>query len=245
LNPRASYFHVSELLRSEFYPAVWDIQRCRRHRIVFTNGGMLYRGLEVLVEALSILKKDFPDVSLGVSGVRSDLGYGHKLLRTAQRFGVASSVDVLGFITARQMVDELRGSHVFALASFIENSPNSLCEAQLVGMPCVASYVGGIPSLVEEGVTGWMYPVGDAVALAKRIRDIFLNDDLAISLGQNARQAALQRHDPSAVTASVLETYRSVIQESRSIRTRSKEFNDYAPIELDSSLSLCGNGEKP
>jgi glycosyltransferase involved in cell wall biosynthesis len=215
INRDAAYFHVPELLRSEYYDAKWDIARCQRHRIVFTNANMLYRGTEVLVEALTILKHDFDDVTLAVAGVDAHRGYGHKMLCTARRFGIEGSIEMLGSINARKMVDELCRSHVFAIASFVENSPNSLCEAQLVGMPCVASYAGGIPSLVDEGATGFLFPPGDAAVLAKRIKDIFLNDDLARTLGENARRVALQRHDPAAVTACVLDTYRAVIAESK------------------------------
>ena len=64
------------------------------------------------------------------------------------------------------MTRELRRAHVFAISSYIENSPNSLCEAMQAGMPCVATYAGGIPSLVEDGRTGLLFPPGDAPLLA-------------------------------------------------------------------------------
>ncbi|MCD4726143.1 MAG: glycosyltransferase family 4 protein, partial [Pirellulales bacterium] len=211
VNRNAKYFHVPELLRSEFYAAQWDVARCRRHRIIFTNANAFYRGTEVLLEAMAILKREFKDVTLTIAGADRRKSYGHKLMRTASRLGIGDSVQTLDYINARQMVDQLCSAHVYAIASFAENSPNSLCEAQLVGMPCVASYVGGIPSLVEEGVTGLLFAPGDAAVLARRIKDIFLDDALAQALGTNARQTALRRHDPVSVTNCVLETYRAVI----------------------------------
>jgi glycosyltransferase involved in cell wall biosynthesis len=215
VNPKAKYFHVSELLRADFLSAQWDLAHCQRHRIIFTNANAFRRGNEVLIEAIAILKKEFDDVTLAVAGADAHRGYGHKMMRTASRFGVAGSVETLGYINARQMIDEFYRAHVFAIASFAENSPNSLCEAQLAGMPCVASYAGGIPSLVEDGATGFLFPPGDAAVLAKRIKDIFLNDDLASTLGKNARQMALKRHDPAAVTACVIETYHAVIADAK------------------------------
>ena len=77
----------------------------------------------------------------------------------------------------------------------------------LVGMPCVASYVGGIPDMVQEGVSGLLYPADDVPLLADRIKRIFTDDQLATSLAENARHVALQRHDPNAVTAQLLAAY--------------------------------------
>ncbi len=211
VNPSAKYFHAPRLLRSEFYETPWDITRCQRHRIVFTNANTFYRGTEVLLEATAILKRDFEDVTLAVAGGGERSPWGKKLIQNARRSGIEGSVQLLGYINARQMVDELRRSHVYAIASLAENSPNSLCEAQLVGLPCIASYVGGIPSLVDEGITGFLFPPGDAAVLARRIKDVFLDDDLARTLSEGARQVALRRHDPALVTARVIETYRAVI----------------------------------
>lgn len=108
------------------------------------------------------------------------------------------------------MTAELYKAHVFVISSLLENSPNSLCEAQLVGLPCVASYAGGIPSLIEEGQTGLFFPAGDSAVLAERIRQVFMNDHLANTLGSQSRQTALIRHDPESVTRMVVETYETV-----------------------------------
>ena len=70
------------------------------------------------------------------------------------------------------MARELTRSHAFVISSYIENSPNSLAEAMLVGMPCVASFVGGIPSMVDDGRTGLLYPVDDVALLAAQIRQV-------------------------------------------------------------------------
>ena len=99
---------------------------------------------------------------------------------------------------------------VFTITSYIENSPNSLAEAMLSGLPCVASYVGGIPSMVDGGLTGLLYPVEEVPVLADRIRRIFLDDQLAMQLGENARRIALERHDPAAVVDQLLAAYNKI-----------------------------------
>ncbi len=220
VNPTATYFHVPELLRSAFYGgAPWDVASCERHRIIFTNANTYYRGTEVLLEAMAILKQEFADVTLAIGGGNNCGSTARRVMRVARRFGVEGAMQFLGRLNAGQMVDELRRAHVYAIPSLAENSPNSLCEAQLVGLPCAASYVGGIPSLVDDGVTGFLFPPGDAAVLARRIKEVFLSDDLARRLGENARRVALQRHDPAAVTACVLDTYRTVITQWESLQS--------------------------
>src|SRR5258708_19667723 len=94
------------------------------------------------------------------------------------------------------MVIQLSRAQVFAISSYIENSPNSLCEAMQVGLPCVATYAGGIPSLVEHEKTGLLFPTGEAPLLADAILRIFRNEDLAGRLGRAARTEASHPHSP-------------------------------------------------
>ncbi len=214
LNPNASYFYVPELIRSTFFKSEWKLDSCKRHRIIFTNARSFCRGVEVLLEATSILTKQYPDVELAIAGGVENTQYGKRLIRNARQLKVGENLHFLGWLDESQMSKELCNSHAFAITSLLENSPNSLCEAQLVGLPCVASYVGGIPSLVDEGKTGLLFPAGDAAVLAERIREIFINDDLARKLGTIARKTALRRHDPQTVVRSVQETYEAVIRKT-------------------------------
>ena len=92
------------------------------------------------------------------------------------------------------MARELCRAHVFVISSYIENSPNSLCEAMQVGLPCVATYAGGIPSLVRNGSTGLLFPPGDAPLLAEAIARLFREDHLACRMGRAARIEASERH---------------------------------------------------
>ena len=76
--------------------------------------------------------------------------------------------------------------------------------------------MGGIPDMVRDGTDGLLYPVGDVTALADRIRNVFERDDVAISLGSEARNAALARHDPEAVVDQLLDAYGKVLQAASS-----------------------------
>ncbi len=234
LNLATPYYHVGEVLRAPFAAQRWGLYQCRRHSIVFTNAGHPRRGCEVLIDAVALLRREFPDVTLRFSGTVSERsGYGRFLRMRIARSGLADRVSYPGFLDATQMARELANSHVFAIASYIENSPNSLAEAMTVGMPCVASFVGGIPDMIEDGTTGLMFPAGDAPLLAERIARVFRDDALAISLGAAARDVALQRHSSPRVVGELLNAYRAVLA------TVSAKHRIVASPEIATSTNAC------
>ena len=100
---------------------------------------------------------------------------------------------------------------VYAHPSLIDNSPNSLAEAMLVGVPCVASAAGGIPSMIEDGRDGLLYPPGDVEALAATIAAVTSDRAMARRLGAAARKRALVRHDPTAIARSTSMMYEDIL----------------------------------
>jgi len=116
-------------------------------------------------------------------------------------------VEFLGWIPADKITRELTQAHVFVIPSFIENYPNSLAEAQLVGTPVIASSAGGIPSMVIDNETGLLFPPGDAATLAMQINRMFNEGALALLWSEQARRVALARHDEKTVVDSVIHAY--------------------------------------
>ena len=215
----ADYFHVGEVLRLAFKQHRWDISQCERHSLIFTNAGEPRRGTEILLKAMITVRREFPDAKLRLGGhVGNRHGYERFLRRTITESGLSGAVEFLGHLDASAMARELCRAHVFAISSYIENSPNSLCEAMQVGLPCVATYAGGIPSLVEHGRTGLLFPPGDAPLLGDAIMRIFREDDLASRLGRAARTEASERHAPQRVVSQLLHAYSDVIANCREVR---------------------------
>jgi len=214
LNPGAQYYQVNETMRSDFHESQWDLSHVERHSIIFTNARNPLRNIETVLEAMRILDGRYKDVSLRLAGSSDPgSGYGKHLRRLIGKHSMEGRVRMLGYIDERTMVDSMLRSHVFCNASLVENSPNSLCEAQLLGMPCVGSFTGGIPSLINDGSTGLLFPATDASLLADSLSRIFADDSLARSLGRAARQAAKERHDPDAVVRQLLSAYIEIKQD--------------------------------
>ena len=84
---------------------------------------------------------------------------------------------------------------VFVLPSLHESSPNALIEAMGIGMPCVASDVGGIVDLIEDEKNGLRVPPEDPEALASALNRVLTDSDFTTVLGQNARTTILQKFD--------------------------------------------------
>lgn len=216
LNERAVIHHADELLRPPFHQPGWALEACRRRTIICTNANNPRRGVETLLAAVELLKHEFPDIQLQLAGefpARS--GYGRYLRRRIHKMGLAELVNFPGYLDAERLARALCDSHAFVCPSLIENSPNSLCEAMLLGQPCIASDVGGIPSLVTHGENGLLFPPGDAPGLASRLCELFSDDHLARRLGMRARETARQRHDPERVVNAVMAAYQAILNRTK------------------------------
>jgi glycosyltransferase involved in cell wall biosynthesis len=210
LRPTANYHRIGEPLRKEFYRVAWDATNRKAHCVFFGNLAGAHKGGHTILRALRLLARDFPDVGFRVAGrLGTARGYGRMFLNQAARLGVADRVTFLGFLDAAAMAAELAAAHVFVSASHIDNNPNSVGEAQAVGTPIVASYVGGVPEMLDDGRAGLLFPAGDAEMLTWRVAQLFRDDSLAESLSVAGRRQAAIRHDPATILDELVVAYRA------------------------------------
>ncbi|BFN13723.1 hypothetical protein MspRI1_17340 [Marinobacter sp. RI1] len=192
------------------------------------NGSSARKGAHIAVEALAILKRDFPGVTLHIAGVdprtlpRASLkryvGYSVYLLGLIRKLGLEGNVRFTGVLSAQAMADQMARSHVCLMASIIENSPNTLGEAMILGAPTVSAYCGGAPSMARDEVEALFYRPDDPAMLAFQVRRIFEDPGLASQLSEAARARALQTHDPERNLADLLVAYEAIVQGSRGVR---------------------------
>ena len=137
-------------------------------------------------------------------------GYHLHLRKLVNKLELKKQVRFLGNLTEPQMKKAFLDAHVYVMPSAIENSPNSLCEAQILGLPVVASYCGGTPTLVQEGKTGYMYRYEEIEMLAYIIMRLFEQKGFA-QLSTNERQTALARHDREINAIRLVEIYNEIL----------------------------------
>lgn len=186
LNPKLKYFHCPEQLRDEFYTSdKWSYENCEKHSIFISQAGYPIKGLHQVLKAVALLKSEIPDIKLYVAGYKicedktlkdrlRMTGYGAYIKKLIKKLGLQSHVEFVGLLKADEMKAYYLKSNVFVCPSAIENSPNSVCEAQELGVPIISSYVGGIASVIRPSSNVYMYEYNDFILLAFYLRVLFL-----------------------------------------------------------------------
>ena len=90
----------------------------------------------------------------------------------------------------------------------------SICEAQILGVPVIATNVGGISSIVENGKDGILFPANAPYTAASLIKNITWNRALAEGLSKQAIAKATERHNPESIGNRLFDIYSSIIQEN-------------------------------
>ncbi len=223
INPNLQYHYCPRLIREPFYRIKWDIKKMEPHSIFVHQGNYPIKGLHFVFEALASLIPKYPDIKLYIAGqdelhkhtlkeklLRS--GYSKYLLSLYHKYHIENYVHFLGKMTAEEVALQLSKANVMVIPSAIENCPNSLAEAMLVGTPSVASYVGGNAELLNEGECGKLYCYNEPLMLADCIDQIFSTDDLAIHYSEMSIKVSSERHDPQRLKSTLLEIYKIVIE---------------------------------
>lgn len=217
INPNITYHHCDETLRDVFYTDQWAYSRCRKHRIFASSCAYPVKGFHILLEALTIVRQQYPDTEIAVTGrsfLAGDIkslarqnGYEKYLRHLVKRNRLDGAVHFLGHLSAQDMKQAYLDANVFVLCSTMENSPNALGEAMLLGLPCVAAEVGGVSSLIgsQEGIL--CAPVNPA-AMAEGICRVFSMENQAEAMGAAARTRARKTHDPEQNMKDLMDIYR-------------------------------------
>ena len=202
INSAVQYHFCNETLRNGFYQNQWKFDNCEKHSIFLSQAHYPIKGLHQMIKALPLILKHFPNTMVYVAG--TDFltnkgwrinGYGKYISSLIKGNGVDGKIIFTGILNEDKMIKQYLQSHVFVCPSSIENSPNSIGEAQLLGVPCISSIVGGVTSMINDGFSGLLYRFEEVEMLAMKICQLFSDTDLANTLSINAREIAINRHD--------------------------------------------------
>lgn len=223
INPTAKYYPCSRILRAPFYEENWSIEKMQRHSIYVGNGYNALKGAHFVVMALPYLIREYPDVKVYIAGYkpfqendkRSILkkGYAAYLKKLIHDLGVQDYIEFTGPLKAPQVAQKLSKVNAYVLCSTIENSPNTLGEAMMVGTPCVAAYVGGVSDMAEDGKEALFYRNDDPKLLAWNLKKVFDNDELALSLSEAGKVRARITHDSERNAQMLIDAYTDILEE--------------------------------
>jgi len=211
LAPKSLYFTGNEIMRSSFYNRQWDKKAFSPTiKIVTTMSGGLYKGLESVLNTAAVLTASGIDFQWLVVGQNESGRYPSLVKRWLKKDYAANNIVFLGGKTETELAEILCGADIYCQVSHIENSPNSLCEAMLLGMPVVATFAGGTDSLLENGSEGMLVQDGDSYSLAGAICELAADFEKSRQFGLKARNTALERHDPKKVANEIIDAYKAI-----------------------------------
>lgn len=211
MHPGAAYAYSSEALRPVFYEP-HERQLPERLTVVTTISSPLYKGFDLVLKTARMLRDNGVDFSWLCYGnidptvVESQLGIRHGDV----------GVELCGVATPEQLRNAICRATTYVHTSYIDNSPNSLCEAQILGCAVIATYVGGVPSLIKDGETGYLVPANDPYQLALLLKELHGDPELNMKLGRAAQAVALQRHDPDRIVTKLLGDLKDLCRNSKS-----------------------------
>ncbi|MBN2730618.1 MAG: glycosyltransferase [Bacteroidales bacterium] len=212
--PGAEYFHINEVLRPQFYTQKKEIyQKGKPIKIVSTLSETIYKGIDVVLKAACLLK-NYPDIDFEWQIVGIDKN--SPLLRCFERefkiVHTSCSIVCLGKQSPEELTNLLLSADLFVHPSYIDNSPNSVCEAQILGLPVIACNVGGLSTLIENNHTGLLIPSNGIYELTHIIVDYNQSPDKYYNYGKAAHEKALYRHDKNAILGKLIETYHQILK---------------------------------
>lgn len=219
INPESHYHFCNEILRSSFYDGKWRYDQCRPHTIMLSQGAKPIKGLHIVLDALKIVKEYYPDVKVVVAGnnilaEKNKSSYARYIEKQISEGGLSDNITFTGNLNEQEMKNNMLKSNVFVLPSSIENSPNSLGEAMLLGLPCIASDVGGVLDMMRHEEEGIVYPFNEFYKLAYEIIRVFRMKTDAEKMGIEAAKHARVTHSATLNAEKMMSIYREIIDEA-------------------------------
>lgn len=213
LAPNANYYLGNEILRSQFYNTVWSSnQKHDKFIIVSVIGSNIFKGLETILHSVKLLNELNFDFEWNIIGIqKTDLIYRSSLRESGLNLKT-KNLNILGLLDVNELIQQLLKSSLYVSVSHIENSPNNICEAMILGMPIISSFAGGSSSILSHKKEGILIQDGDPWNLSGNIIDIFENYDLALDMGRNARKKAINRHLSNNVLKEYVDIYKKIIK---------------------------------
>ena len=155
-------------------PVVNRLDLERKKQILFAGTIIPRKGYDVLLEGFSKIAIDYPDWKVVFAGN----GEIERAKKIAEKLGILSQVEFLGWISGIRKETIFQESSIYCLASDGEGFPMGVLDAWAYGIPCVVTPVGGIPDIIEDGINGLIFPVGDSDRLAVQLNKLMNDKEL-------------------------------------------------------------------
>jgi glycosyltransferase involved in cell wall biosynthesis len=176
-------------------------------RVLFSGSILPLKRVIDLVEAVAGVRANAPLVKLIVAGDMPDPDYAARVRRRIAELALEQTVELRGRLSREELLGEYERACMVVLPSAQETSPMAIGEAMAVGVPVVATDVGGVRQLLVDGASGLLFRPGDVEALTRHISTLLNDAELRSSLASRARDEARSRFRSAAVAGRVRDVY--------------------------------------
>ena len=212
MHPGRKYFHVDEALRPSFLGSnnVWNYPPDGKIRLLSTGIISFRKGIDMMLKTAEILKSLCFDFEWHVAGVIS-VNQKQIIQRKEGRSFDNCNIIIHGFLPSDEVNKLLSETTIYIHTAYAENSPNSICEAQYLGIPVISTNVGGISTLVCDGIDGILVPANDPWSMVYEIMQLASDKERMKAYSLKSREKALKRHNPDVILQQLLHCYKILI----------------------------------
>lgn len=212
LNPEAIYFHVDEALRPSFLEEgeKWTWKNDSTITLISTGCSTFWKGPDMMLKTAHILTKMkivFKWIVVGkMNEMIKQIVEKHEGMKFSE-----NNINLIGYTQPDDLKNMLCRSTMYVHTAYVENSPNSICEAQILGVPIVSTNVGGISTLVRNNAI--LVPANDPWQMAAAIIDLAANKEKSILISEQGKKIAKTRHNSECIKKQLFDCYNYIIDE--------------------------------
>ena len=218
INPALKFFPIEYNLRESFYASKkWNIESANNYQIFTAPGSDSVKGLHILLKAIHLVKRNYKEIKVVVPGFQTvngkmlvNTGYKKYIYKLIKELDLEDNIVFKNRLTEQEMARNMLSSRIVVVPSQIEGTSLVLRESMYLGLPCIASFRGGMADFVEDRINGLLYDFNEYEYLAQLIEELFSNDELAKSISKNAIDKAEKAHERNKNVKATLDMYREI-----------------------------------
>lgn len=218
-SPGSTYYHCEEAIREDIYSSTvkWTFHPRKKIRLITIGNAGSLKGNEMMLRTAWLLKNQFHfDFEWFYTSNEYTLSFFENVVGIKH-----DDVDIklIGRLNASEIAKQLADADFYIHPAIIDNSPNTVCEAQLIGIPIISTNAGGIPSLIEDGKTGFLYPYSEPHALAFKIMNLAGNKEKLEKVSDNEYRVSHNRHNPEKTAKEINLIYKTIISDYNTVQS--------------------------
>lgn len=221
MNPNLEYFRCNYNLREEFYDASkWDIKKAEPYLIYgSTSAQSALKGGHILIKALAIVKRKYPEVKArflmpGSKNGEFNINSGFKKYekKLIDKYDLWDNIEFVPSQDAFGVIENMNQCRCIVVPSAMENASSTLREAMHLGVPAIAAFRGGMTELISDKNDGFLFDFPEYKFLAQRIIDLLGSEELCNRFSERAKEKAEIWHDRKKNTADMIDVYNYIYE---------------------------------